>query len=75
MCAGGPKKALLGPKMAIHGKLTDVPNHFGQKALCLFEAKNQVLSEMIPKSPNGPKMAPNDQKHVILVIGDHFGPS
>ena len=48
---------------------------FGKEALCVFEAKNQVLSEMIPKSPNGPKMAPNDQKHVILVIWDHFGPS
>ena len=23
----------------------------------------------------GPKMAPNGQKHVILIIWDHFGPS
>ena len=33
-----------------------------------FVAKNQVLSEMIQKSPKGPKMAPNGQKHVILII-------
>ena len=36
--------------------------------------KNQVLTEIIQKSPNGRKMAPNDQKHVILIIWDHFGP-
>ena len=50
------------------------PNHFGQEALCVFLAKNQVLCEMIKKGPNGPKMAPNDQKHVLLIIWDHFGP-
>ena len=50
------------------------PNHFGQEALFCFEAKNQVLSEMIQKSPNGPKMTPNGQKYVILIILDHFGP-
>ena len=54
-------------------------NHFRQslifcfeslwpKALSVFEAKNQVLSEMIRKSPNGPKMVPNDQKHVKLIL-------
>ena len=40
-----------------------------------FGAKNQVLSEMIPKGSNRSKMALNDQKHVILVIWDNFGPS
>ena len=40
-----------------------------------FGAKNQVLSEIIQKSPNGPKMTPNSQKYVILIILDHFGPS
>ena len=33
-------------------------------------SQNQVLSEMIPKSPNGPKMAPNGQKYVKLIILD-----
>ena len=56
------------------GSYTEL-NHFGQEALFCFEAKNQVLSELIQKSPNGPKMAPNDQKYVILIILDHFGPS
>ena len=37
--------------------------------------KNQVLCEMIKKGPNCPNMAPNDQKPVILIIWDHFGPS
>ena len=50
-------------------------NHFGQETLCVFEAKIQVLSEINQKSPTGPKMAPNGQKHVILIILDHFGPS
>ena len=49
-------------------------SYFDAEALCVFEAKNQVLSEMIQKSPSGPKMAPNGQKHVILIIWDHFGP-
>ena len=48
---------------------------FGQEALCVFWAKTQVLCEMIKKGPNDPKMAPNGQKHVILIIWDHFGPS
>ena len=29
---------------------------------------------MIKKGPNGPKMAPNDQKHDLLIIWDLFGP-
>ena len=37
-----------------------------------FVAKNQVLSKMIQKSPIGPKMAPNGQKHVILIILGSF---
>ena len=56
------------------GSYTEL-NHFGQEALFCFEAKNQVLSELIQKSPNGPKIAPNDQKYVMLIILDHFGPS
>ena len=40
-----------------------------------FGAKTKVLCEMTKKSPNGPKMAPNGQKHVILIIWGHFGPS
>ena len=39
-----------------------------------FEAKNQILSEMIQKSPNGPEMAPNGQKHVISIILDPLRP-
>ena len=33
-----------------------------------FGAKNEVLSEIIRKSQNGPKMVPNDEKHVIFII-------
>ena len=45
-----------------------------KKHFSVFEAKNQVLSEMIQNSPNGPKIAPNGQKCDILIILDHFGP-
>ena len=37
-----------------------------------FGAKNQVLPEMIQMGSKGPKMIPYDQKHVILIIRDHF---
>ena len=70
------------------GPIWTVWNHYRQnlifcfeslwpKALSVFEAKNQVLSEMITKSPNGPKMVPNDEKHIIFIIWyhlDHFRP-
>ena len=37
-----------------------------------FGEKNQVLSEMVLKFPNGPKMFPNGQKHVMLIIWYNF---
>ena len=37
-------------------------------------SKNQVLSEMVLKFPNGPKMFPNVQKRVMLIIWDNFVP-
>ena len=57
-----PKSCHFWPKLDFLLQITLAEKH--------FEAKNQVLSEMIPKSPNGPKMAPNSQKYVILIILD-----
>ena len=44
-----------------------------KKHFSVFEAKNQVLSKKVQKSLNGPKMAPNGQKYVLLIILDQFG--
>ena len=53
---------------------------FGSKSLwprstLCFLGKKSSFCEMIKKGPNGPKMAPKSQKHVILFIWDHLGPS
>ena len=49
------------------------PKHICQVALRVFEAKNWFSSAKVQTGANRPKMVPNGQKHVILIIWDHFG--
>ena len=55
-------------------KLMFLQKYFGQEALFVLGAKNQFLFEKVQKGANRPKMAPNDQRHVILTIWGSFGP-
>ena len=70
--------AILGP-FGLFGIISEKTWFFASKRQSAFwpkwfGAKNQVLSGIIPRSPNGSKMAPSDQKHVILTDWDPFGP-
>ena len=58
------------------GSIWTLLDHFRQKSICCFWAKNHFSFEMVQKGPDRPKRVQNGQKHLCWPFGtllDHSG--